>query len=421
MNLTVFLGHFPFGYGESFFENELPYLVGNFEEITLISDGKGKKSRQLPEKVKLVALKQTHLILRLSFLITAMLKPFLTYRGRKEIKQVTLKNMTILKFAMQVLYFYHESLINYNIKKNLNKDKKTIFYAFWMNEAAFAISTKKYPFVVAKICRAHRYDLFYEKNKAKYLPFRENIYQAVNQIHFVTKLGRDYYIQTYARIFDLKNKEEKLKVSYLGVEKNKFSLEKKSIELNSFSIISCSFIHQVKRLDLIIDTISKISDNFQINWTHIGDGEEQQKIQNYAEEKLANKKHINYQFLGNIKNDQLTKNLSESNYDLFVNLSDSEGVPVSIMEAMACGIPVLARNVGGNSEIVTNENGRLIDEGLNSQEIASIIEELIRKNKDNQLLEERQRAFDTWESKYYAENNYKKFVSQLKEKFSKEK
>jgi len=33
--------------------------------------------------------------------------------------------------------------------------------------------------------------------------------------------------------------------------------------------------------------------------------------------------------------------------DVFINTSSSEGLPVSIMEAMSFGIPVIATNVGG--------------------------------------------------------------------------
>ena len=47
--------------------------------------------------------------------------------------------------------------------------------------------------------------------------------------------------------------------------------------------------------------------------------------------------------------------------DYFINLSDSEGIPVSIMEAMSVGIPIIARDVGGNREIVTNNNGCLLE------------------------------------------------------------
>lgn len=35
--------------------------------------------------------------------------------------------------------------------------------------------------------------------------------------------------------------------------------------------------------------------------------------------------------------------------DVFVNLSESEGIPVSIIETISFGVPVVATDVGGNS------------------------------------------------------------------------
>ena len=43
--------------------------------------------------------------------------------------------------------------------------------------------------------------------------------------------------------------------------------------------------------------------------------------------------------------------------DLFLTVSANEGIPVSIMEAQSFGIPVIATDVGGISEIVNNVNG----------------------------------------------------------------
>lgn len=49
--------------------------------------------------------------------------------------------------------------------------------------------------------------------------------------------------------------------------------------------------------------------------------------------------------------------------DIYLNTSIHEGIPLSILEAMACGKPVIAPRVGGISEIITNgENGILVNE-----------------------------------------------------------
>ena len=46
--------------------------------------------------------------------------------------------------------------------------------------------------------------------------------------------------------------------------------------------------------------------------------------------------------------------------DVYVNSSISEGISLTILEAMAAGVPVVATAVGGTPEIVTDEVGRLV-------------------------------------------------------------
>lgn len=55
--------------------------------------------------------------------------------------------------------------------------------------------------------------------------------------------------------------------------------------------------------------------------------------------------------------------LSEE-YDIFINTTDFDNMPVSVLEAMALGLPVVSTNVGGIPYLIRNgENGLLVDKG----------------------------------------------------------
>jgi glycosyltransferase involved in cell wall biosynthesis len=59
--------------------------------------------------------------------------------------------------------------------------------------------------------------------------------------------------------------------------------------------------------------------------------------------------------------------------DIFILPSFAEGVPVSLMEAMATGIPVVATNVGGVAELVESENTGLVVPPADSAALAHAI------------------------------------------------
>ena len=58
--------------------------------------------------------------------------------------------------------------------------------------------------------------------------------------------------------------------------------------------------------------------------------------------------------------------------DFLINVSNNEGIPVSIMEAHSFSIPVVATNVGGTSEIVNEENGILLPADPDTGELANL-------------------------------------------------
>ena len=74
------------------------------------------------------------------------------------------------------------------------------------------------------------------------------------------------------------------------------------------------------------------------------------------------KGNVDFEFTGNISNLEVIQFYKNNYVDLFLNLSSSEGIPYTFMEANSFSIPVIAPNIGGVSEIVTNKNGYLLSD-----------------------------------------------------------
>ena len=135
-------------------------------------------------------------------------------------------------------------------------------------------------------------------------------------------------------------------------------------------------------------------------------------MQKKATATMAANKNVTIDLKGYVSNEDVQKYYMAETVDLFINLSSSEGVPVSIMEAIAYGIPVAATDVGGVSEIIEKEHGLLIGADDNATTIVNKLEDFFCSYKANPQAM-RTAAFNFWKGKFNAETNYKKFLEKL--------
>jgi glycosyltransferase involved in cell wall biosynthesis len=82
--------------------------------------------------------------------------------------------------------------------------------------------------------------------------------------------------------------------------------------------------------------------------TIIGSGPQREDLEDFAREK-----GINVEFLGNLPNNELPDILNQ--HEIFILPSLYEGMPKTLLEAMACGLPVIGTGVEGISEVIENE------------------------------------------------------------------
>jgi len=146
-----------------------------------------------------------------------------------------------------------------------------------------------------------------------------------------------------------------------------------SIEKVKNSICFVGRLSKQKNLFALFDALIGLPYTIDI----IGSGELKEELKEYA-----TKQKVKANFLGNIPNHVLPKILNQ--HELFILPSLWEGMPKTLLEAMACGLPVIGTNVDGTREIIQHgENGILCDTDPKSirEAIMSVMEDEVLKEK----------------------------------------
>ena len=154
-----------------------------------------------------------------------------------------------------------------------------------------------------------------------------------------------------------------------------------------------------KNIEKIIKAISDLNSPL-INLNIIGDGPELNQLQKIS---LESNNKDNIIFHGKLNRDEI--NHIFLNSDIYIQASNYEGLPHSLLEAMSYGIPVLCTPVGECKEILGNEDrGYILDLPVSKNNIKSKISEIIgEKNIANKKGE---RGKDFINEKYNLTNSF---------------
>jgi len=222
--------------------------------------------------------------------------------------------------------------------------------------------------------------------------------QEVSKVFVISHNGEAYLKSKYPK------HAHKIHLSYLGVLDH--GINPLQTVADKFTLVSCSNLLPVKRVALIAEALKHVK--LPIKWIHFGDGPLMETIK--ASCKLL-PSNVEVDLKGRISNADLMGFYKQTHVSLFINISKSEGLPVSIMEAVSFGIPILATNVGGTSEIVTDKTGILIDEDVTPLLIAKEISAF--KNSYFSTSDFRQNIKAFWKQHYDASVNYLEFIGKL--------
>jgi glycosyltransferase involved in cell wall biosynthesis len=141
-------------------------------------------------------------------------------------------------------------------------------------------------------------------------------------------------------------------------------------------------LSEEKGVVFLIEAISMLNLDIPVRLLIIGDGPQKKELEDLVEIKGIKDKTLFAGFQDDVE-DWLTA------MDIFALPSLTEGTPMALLEAMACGIPVIASAVGGVPAVITNkENGILVEPG-NSSDLAKGLHLLFQEPSFRAIISER--------------------------------
>ncbi len=291
------------------------------------------------------------------------------------------------------------------LDKNRLDGSECVCYTYWFDQGAMGVGLAKSTHPGLRlVSRAHGYDLYDETFRPPYWPCRSAAVTLTDALLADSEAGAGYLRKRHPA------SAAKIEMSLLGVRDPGFRSSPSTDGV--FRVLSCSHIRPVKRIDLLLQAIQRaaaLRPEQKFEWHHYGTGEGLSDLEQRAGNGFpSNARAI---FHGYSTTQALMDFYRDCPVDVFVNVSRSEGTPVSGMEAISCGVPVIATAVGGNQEIVREQSGLLLPRNPSPEEIARTLLRFLDDAQARPALRDGARAL--WEASYNADRNYKAFLERI--------
>lgn len=257
--------------------------------------------------------------------------------------------------------------------------------SFWSNSEAVGLAVaKKKRTCLRFVSRSHRFDIWEQYNPYSYLPFRSVLASQASFLLPCSSAGAEHIKKKV-------NGSTRVLVAPLGIDRPvEPNLNHCRQSVEEVVVLTCSSGAAVKRLGLITHSIivaAKKDPDISWRWIHLGEGIEQ--IKPILE---MCPKNLNVELPGPVSRLEVFHYHRDHKPNVFVNLSSSEGVPITVMEAMSMGTPVVATAAGGTGDIVDAEVGVLLPVEIDSASVATSIRHVVETSESKRVA-----AIDRWQ------------------------
>ncbi len=195
--------------------------------------------------------------------------------------------------------------------------------------------------------------------------------EKVRQCRFVTCIG--YFARTQLMKVSGPDHWDKLEIAPLGVNLDDFAPAGAVAENRVVEIVCVARLAPVKGHRILIQAMEKLTAaGVPVRARLIGDGPERGAL-----DALVKAKGLegNVKLEGAMNPDRIREALAKA--DIFALPSFDEGIPVSLMEAMAMEIPCVSTYVGGIPELIRNGIDGYLISPSDPESLAEVVSELV--------------------------------------------
>ena len=259
-----------------------------------------------------------------------------------------------------IVEFHSEMDCYYYLKKRKEHTAKTVTFLH-SDGIPFAMNLVYYPCLINS--------RYYKKVWKKIEWTIEN----VDKIVFIAQKGQDNFLELFPNVDPSKTVVMLNGIDDLTDEQRKEVNEIRGREYEFKYRLCCTGTINIRKGHLyIIEALHRISKDklAQIHVDFLGEGPQRLELEEMVKQ-YGLEKHV--KFHGSVPNVEVYRHLAAQN--VYILMSQNEGLPISIIEAMRAGLPVISTKIAGVPEIVKDGyNGLLLNPS--TEELIPILEHL---------------------------------------------
>ncbi len=348
MKVAIVTASYPFGPGEAFFDAEVHAMVGAVDDIVLIPT--------CPETLTPTFTDVPAKVFREPRWSAAIMARALSYAFRHpRASFVALSRLLgapcALTTKLRYLRYFPKALSFADI---VQREGVTHVHAYWLSEPAFIARTISVVTGISWSCTAHRVDI---SNNDLYPRYFTDGSRAPTFVRAISQHGRADILAAAPQAAD------RLVMLHVGVDIPATVAPPR--ERKELVVLCAAFFEERKGHRYLLEAIAKLRrDDVPVRCVLAGDGPIRRDLEALIAS-LGIRDAVSMR--GTVSHDTLLAEMRSGEYDVMVLAScevasavSGEGIPVSLMEAMAAGIVCVSTPIGGIPELITAGSGMIV-------------------------------------------------------------